>query len=160
MNLREGCLIKIQETFKVCESYFHMSLDRPRIRFDLKGSRAGIAYYHENLIRLNSALLNENADKFIYEIPGHEAAHLIARRVFGLFIQPHGVEWARIMQITGQPPVRCHNFEVKTNKTYICKCENKKHYLSTYRHNQILSGKRNYLCSKCKSSITWEKLVK
>lgn len=156
-ELQNACIVKIQNAYSICESIYSTKFTFPTVQFNLRGRRAGVAYYHYNLIRLNNVLLIENKEAFINDTPGHEAAHLIARQVYGLFISSHGAEWKKVMQVIGQPAIRCHDFEVKTNHIYSCKCD-KKIYLTTYKHNAIQSGKRNYYCKYCKQYIIWDKL--
>jgi SprT protein len=156
-ELQNACIVKIQNAYSICESIYSTKFTFPTVQFNLRGRRAGVAYYHYNLIRLNNVLLIENKEAFIQDTPGHEAAHLIARQVYGMFISSHGAEWKKVMQVIGQPAIRCHDFEVKTNHVYSCKCD-KKIYLSTTKHNAIQSGRRNYFCKVCKQYITWDNL--
>ena len=157
MELQDKCRQQIERAYQICENHFKHSFKRPEVRFDLRGYRAGVAYLNKNLIRLNQTLLQENGDIFINDTPGHEAAHLINRALYGMFVKPHGAEWVRIMGIIGQSASRCHDFQVKTNHVYSCKCE-KKHYLSTTKHNRILSGRSLFRCLTCNTHIKWDKL--
>lgn len=156
-TLQDRCRQEVERAYQICENHFGYSLKRPEIRFDLRGYRAGVAYLNRNLIRLNQALLQENADDFIKDTPAHEAAHLINRALYGMFVKPHGVEWAKIMCIIGKSANRCHDYEVKTDHVYSCKC-NKKHYLSTTKHNRVLSGRSFFRCLDCNTYIKWDKL--
>lgn len=156
-ELQSACIEQIHIAFAKCETIYNVKLQLPIIQFDLRGRRAGVAYYNRNLIRLNNKLLIENQSDFIKQTPGHEAAHLIARQMYGPFIQSHGLEWKRIMLAIGLQPIRCHDFEVKTDHIYSCKCE-KKHYLSTTQHNRIQSANSKYFCKNCRQFITWDKL--
>ena len=156
-ELQDRCKQEIERAYQICENHFGYSFKRPEIRFDLRGCRAGVAYLSKNLIRLNQTLLQENGDDFIKDTPAHEAAHLINRSLYGMFVKPHGIEWAKIMCIIGKPANRCHDFEVKTDHVYSCKC-NKKHYLSTTKHNRILSGRALFRCLNCNTHIKWDKL--
>jgi SprT protein len=156
-ELQNACLVRIQNVYSICESVYNAKFPFPTVEFNLGGRRAGVAYYHHNLIRLNNVLLIQNGQAFIDDTPGHEAAHLISRQVYGMFISSHGAEWKKVMQVIGQSATRCHDFEVKTDHVYSCKCD-KKIYLTTYKHNAIQSGKRNYYCKYCKQYIIWDKL--
>ncbi len=89
---------RIEEVYEIAEKKFEMSLPRPVVTFRVKGRVAGRAYYSRNEIDLNRTLLVQNGDAFISNTPGHEAAHLIARHVFGGNIKPHGVAWQHVMK--------------------------------------------------------------
>ena len=156
-ELQNACLVRIQNVYSICESVYNAKFPFPTVEFNLGGRRAGVAYYHHNLIRLNNVLLIQNGQAFIDDTPGHEAAHLISRQVYGMLISSHGAEWKKVMEVIGQPATRCHDFEVKTDHVYSCKCD-KKIYLTTYKHNAIQSGKRNYYCKYCKQYIIWDKI--
>lgn len=157
-ELHQKTLDRIEAVYRRVEEHYGMNFPRPQISFQLKGRRAGVAYYRENLIKLNRQLLAENGDKFILDTPGHEAAHLVARRLFGGFIKSHGNEWKSIMRIIGQEPTRCHEFEVKTNHVYSCAC-NPSNYISTYYHNRSVKGAIILRCKKCKTKLSWNKLT-
>ncbi len=155
ITLQKACIDRINDVFDTCEQYFNTKFFKPRVVFNLRGNIAGRASYSQNLIKLNAQLLIANGDKFVADTPGHEAAHIVARIMFGCMIRPHGNEWARVMNIINQPANRCHNFEVKTKNVYSCSCPNEKHYLSTRRHNNILKGTHIYRCKNCKQNLVW-----
>jgi predicted SprT family Zn-dependent metalloprotease len=95
---------KAKEKLSVCIPY-------PTVRFDLKGTTAGMAYAGKNLIRFQPLLLRENASDFLEKTTGHEVAHLVARAKFGA-IDPHGKEWKRVMWAFCLPAKRCHNYDL------------------------------------------------
>lgn len=135
-----------------------MNFKQPDVEFDLTGRVAGKAYYSSHQIKLNLQLLIQNKENFIIDTPGHEAAHLIARQVYGWHIRSHGKEWAKVMSLIKQPAIRCHNFEVKTNYLYHCNCVGKQTYLSPCRHHRAISGKARYICKDCRGHFIWQKL--
>lgn len=149
---------RIEEVYEIAEKKFEMSLPRPVVTFRVKGRVAGRAYYSRNEIDLNRTLLVQNGDAFISNTPGHEAAHLIARHVFGGNIKPHGAAWQHVMKQIGQAPSRCHTYEVKTPYLYLCKCE-KGNYLSTRLHNAVQRGTHKVTCTNCNTKTVWEKLA-
>jgi len=157
--LQKACIERINQVFDTCEQYFNRRFFRPKIDFSLRGRTAGRAFHFQNLIKLNAKILVENGDKFIADTPGHEAAHIIARYVFGNCIRPHGNEWAKVMAVINQPATRCHNFEVKTKNVYICNCPERKHYVSTRMHNNVLRGTHNVSCILCSGKLTWINLA-
>lgn len=159
ITLQKACIDRINEVFDTCEQYFNRRFWRPKVEFSLRGRTAGKAYLMQNLIKLNAKILADHGDKFIADTPGHEAAHIIARRVFGVMIRPHGDEWARVMSIINQPANRCHNFLVKTNNVYSCLCPDRKHFVSTRMHNNFLRGTHSLTCRFCSGKLTWINLA-
>ena len=157
-ELQRKAIKRIFDVFMQAESFFGVPFNQPTISFKLKGRRAGYAIPAYNKIVLNNELLHTYGDKFINDTPGHEAAHLIAYEAYGYIIEPHGKEWKQVMiDVCNQQPNRCHSFEIKTNHIYSCKC-NPSFYISTTKHNRIQSGKKNYYCLNCKTTLKWNKL--
>lgn len=156
-ELKAMALKRIEEVYQRLEDGYQTHFFRPKVSFDLKGRRAGVAYYHKNLIRLNQTILLDYREKFIADTPGHEVAHLAARRLHGGLIQSHGPEWQSVMRVIGQPATRCHDFVVKTKNVYSCKCD-EKHYASTRMHNSFLRGEVKLSCRRCKQPLVWEKI--
>lgn len=157
-ELQVKAIERIKEVYAKAESVYGVSFKLPTISFKLKGRRAGYAIPAYNSITLNNDMLNRNGDAFINDTPGHEAAHLIAYDVYGYMIDPHGKEWKKVMvDVCGQEPNRCHNFEVVTRHEYFCNCT-ETIYLSTTKHNRYIKGRTKYYCKKCKVPIKWKKL--
>jgi SprT protein len=149
---------RILETYCAAEKYFGPCFDLPTVTYTLRGRVAGTARYPANTINFNKEILLDNPEAFINRTPAHEVAHLITFKMFGASVQPHGKEWIRVMGILGLPAVRCHSYVVKTKNEYICKCENKIHYLSTIRHNKIQKSKQFWYCKTCEEQLVWKKL--
>ncbi len=112
MNAIERCEQEIIRAYEIARRKMGIVVELPRIKWDLRGTTAGRAYYHENLIRLNPVLLQENTERFVVRTPAHEAAHLIAFRLHGANIAPHGGEWQRVCWAIGIPATRCHSYDV------------------------------------------------
>ena len=146
---------RVEQVYLQLESNYGRKFNRPTILFDVRGRKAGCADYTRNLIRFNKNLLLEYKNDFIQDTPGHEVCHLVARQVYGLFISSHGSEWKSVMRVIGQSASRCHNFIVKTNHIYTCKCQ-QKHYLSTRFHNQVIRGASIAKCKTCNQNLIWE----
>lgn len=159
VDLQQQCRDRIEKVFSRCEEFFGKKFDRPTVEFDLHGSKAGLAYYSLNLIRLNSVLLNENGAEFVQDTPGHEAAHIIARKIYGNYPRHHGKEWKTIMHLIGQEPKLYHQFTVRTKNEYVCGCQNRSHFISTKSHNQILKNFINLKCFQCRKILVWKKLT-
>lgn len=142
------------------EQRFKLSPSNPEILFDLKGRSAGLLVIHRSgqmKIRYNSALLTQYGERFLEQTVPHEVAHLIARRLYGPSIRPHGREWQSIMRYFKVPANRCHSFDTSSSAArsmryfdYHCLC--RQHRLSAIRHNRIISGV-TYLCRACGSSL-------
>ncbi|MCG7874030.1 MAG: SprT-like domain-containing protein [Candidatus Thiodiazotropha lotti] len=142
------------------EQSFKLSPCHPEILFDLKGKSAGLLVIHPSgqmKIRYNSTLLAQYGEKFLEQTVPHEVAHLLARRLYGQSIKPHGSEWRSIMSYFNVPANRCHSFDTSQSAArsmryfdYHCLC--RQHKLSAIRHNRIISGV-TYLCQTCGSSL-------
>lgn len=157
-ELQGKAIKRIYAVYEKAESIHGECFKLPSISFKLKGCRAGYVIPAYDKLVLNNDMLHTYGEKFINDTPGHEAAHLIAYQLYGYGIEPHGKEWKKVMiEICEQQPHRCHNFKVKTNNVYSCKCSSEIH-ISTTKHNLILSGKKKYFCTKCNSIIQWNKL--
>lgn len=156
-ELQEKAIERIEEVFANAHKMYGMDFVLPTITFKLKGSRGGYAMAFKNIIAINNQMLHQNGDSFIKNVPGHEAAHIITRKIYPFAVDSHGVEWASVMRnVCHQEPKRCHNFAVVTKNEYFCKCTDTI-YVSTIRHNRMLKG-TNYQCKKCKSKVFWKKL--
>jgi len=149
---------EILKTYLTAEKYFGACFDLPVVTYTLRGRTAGVARHSINTINFNKQILLDNPSDFIKRTPAHEAAHLIAFKMFGVFIMPHGKEWRRVMVMLGLSPVRCHSYVVKTGHEYICKCKDKIYNLSTVRHNKIQKSKQFWYCKLCGEQLVWKKL--
>ena len=134
----------------------HYRVDLPHIvlRTDLHGTAAGRAYPASFTVRINPVLLTENPAAFLREVIAHEVAHLVAFRVFGDRIRPHGREWSDVMRFFGAEPRRCHEFDiaraaVRKQRRYPYRCGCREHALSTTRHNRVRRGEQSYRCRHC-----------
>jgi SprT protein len=144
------------------EHKFNLNPKNPEILFDLQGKAAGLLVIHSSgnmKIRYNSGLLKRYGKKFIEQTVPHEVAHLIARRVYGRSIKPHGKEWQAIMSYFNVPAERCHNYDTsdthaRTMRYFEYHCECRSHRLSAIRHNRVLSGV-TYLCRACGTSLVF-----
>ena len=109
------------------------------------------------VLRYNPVLLRENPRRFIQQTVAHEVAHLVARRIHGSRIRPHGREWQAVMREFGVEPRRCHDFDTTRSTLrrlrrfrYHCDCS--EHQITTIRHNRVLAGQR-YLCRRCGEAL-------
>jgi SprT protein len=156
-ELQEKAIERIREVFAKAHKMYDMDFVLPTITFKLKGRRGGYAMAYKNFIAINNEMLHRNGEAFIKDVPGHEAAHIIARKIYPFATDSHGVEWANVMRnVAYQEPKRCHDFAVVTKNEYFCKCTDTI-YVSTIVHNRILKG-ASYSCKKCRSKVMWKKL--
>ena len=110
---------KIREVFDIAEKEYKRKFEMPDIRYDIKNTDGGTATFQQWLIRLNLILMVENEEKFLNTTVPHEAAHLIARRVYhnklaaeGKKMRPHGIEWKEVMKL--------FDISAKVNHSYDC----------------------------------------
>ncbi|NLW05030.1 MAG: SprT family zinc-dependent metalloprotease [Pseudomonadaceae bacterium] len=148
---------KVLSCYALAEQYYLKSFSRPELLINLRGRSAGIAELQNNRLRFNAVLLQENEVAFLAEVVPHEIAHLLAWKIYGRNIRPHGNEWQQIMQqVFELSPSRTHRFDVqrsaKMGYFYGCACVDKKHALTIRRHNRIMNG-QGYICLLCKSHL-------
>ncbi|MBI3777486.1 MAG: SprT-like domain-containing protein [Gammaproteobacteria bacterium] len=154
LEIRLGAAVEF--CFRRAEIHFRRRFERAQLTFNLRGMAAAVAYPAKNLIRVNRDLLERNVEDFLLNTIPHEVSHLIAYRVHGRGIAPHGVEWAAIMrEVYGCEPLRCHDYDVRPGLTaayrYRCGCD-AGHMLSTRRHNSARRGRR-YFCRRCRQPL-------
>lgn len=153
---------RVLDCYATAEHYYLKSFQRPEVLINLRGRSAGVAELQNNRLRFNAVLLKENETAFLAEVVPHEVAHLLAWKLFGRGIRPHGKEWQQIMQQVFQLPAsRTHNFDVKRaakmGYLYTCACEAREHALTLKKHNWIVGGRR-YICLSCKSHLQFLKV--
>jgi SprT protein len=144
--------------------HFRATMPRTMIRFDLRGKSAGqfrSLNGRDFEIRYNSVLLARHGQDFLDRTVPHEAAHLVALRIYGPGIPPHGAEWQAIMRLFGAEPERCHNYDTdglqaRHLRRYHYRCGCRSHQLTSIRHNRILRG-QTYLCRRCGEALQWSR---
>lgn len=140
--------------------HFACDMPRPQVRFDLRGQTAGQALIGRDgraRIRYNDQLLRENGQAFLDRTVPHEVAHIVAHRLHGPRIRPHGAEWKAIMALFGADTARCHAYDTSRSTArrvqrhaYRCSC--REHQLSSIRHNRARRG-QGYLCRHCGETL-------
>ncbi|TCP93316.1 SprT protein [Cricetibacter osteomyelitidis] len=151
-------LRRLTHCLQLAEQHFCRKFSMPEICYDLRGTKAGVAYLQKNLIKLNRTLLQENPNEFIHQTVPHELAHLIVYQVFGR-VKPHGQEWQAVMtKIFNLPADTCHQFDVESvqGQTFSYRCQCQIHQLSIRRHNKIQRESAVYFCRKCKAPLKYE----
>ncbi len=150
---------RVEACYQQAEAFFKQRFERPQVSFRLRGQKAGVAHLQENLLRFNPQLYRENSEHFLRQTVAHEVAHLIAHRVFGPHIQPHGAEWRLIMQgVYELPPERCHSYAItrrqRTLYLYRCACTERDFPFTARRHALVRKGRR-YLCRSCRTTLVF-----
>lgn len=150
---------------KLFEAVHGVHILCPRLAFDLRGRSAGLAIFQPrkrrrepDLIRLNYQLLQEHPREMIEETIPHELAHIVANRLFGSRIKPHGNEWRGVMQAFGKSPDVQHSMAVEPSRRlrrfqYHCGCPTGVQ-LTSIRHKRVRRGAA-YLCRKCGQRLRW-----
>jgi len=114
LSLEAQLQATVEQCFRRAEAYLHHPFDRPRVLLNLRGMTAALADCTRNVLRFNRALYEHNTPDFLRVTVPHEVSHLIAYRLHGRHIPPHGAEWARIMgEIFGLEPQRCHDYDIR-----------------------------------------------
>lgn len=131
----------------------------PNIEYTLRGTTAGTAHSGKWEININPVLLIENIEDMLDQTIPHEVAHLIADRVYGHTIKPHGKEWKSVMVALGKRPDRCHSYDVanarvrqKSRYRYTCKCDQGVHCGPTV-HNRVQNNRSEHRCKRCKTLL-------
>ncbi len=124
-DLQRECIAIVKHYCDKANEKLGIKLPYPLVKFDIKGTTAGTAQYNprnpeKSIIRFSPVLLRENANHFLESTTGHEVAHLVARAKYG-HIDPHGVEWQRVMWAFSLPATRCHNYDTSNVTTRVGK---------------------------------------
>ena len=83
---------------------------KPHVKYDLKGKCGGQAIW-PNIIRVNLPLLVNNEEDYLKNTIGHEYAHLLTDKLYGLGkTKDHGIEWKEVMWSFDLEAQRCHNY--------------------------------------------------
>lgn len=116
-----------------------------------KINSVGYADFTKSSIQINNQLTEKNP-KLLYEVYGHELAHLLSTFLFKKNVQ-HGKEWVELMEAMGLPPRESLSITLQEKKsmnvlTVKCKCfTNNLHKINKSQfHNGLY-------CKKCHSSL-------
>ena len=143
------------------QKYPTLLMQDPQVLFFSNRRAAGSANWMQNYVKFNTILAEENKEEFDNTVI-HEVAHLVAPRVHGIFIKPHGEEFKSVMAVLGGRPNRTHNYSTENVKSrtrvvkrefeYGCGCAGKVFKLTSIQHNRILQG-NTYSCKACRKQI-------
>ena len=151
----------VEQCFLRAEAHFKQRFARPVISLQLSGKNAGMAHITQNKLRFNEGIYRLQPEGFVAQTVPHEVAHLVAYRVFGLGIKPHGSEWLYVMRQVFQQPANCtHTFILpsssKPKKRYLYQCAcatNAQHLLTGQRHALITQKNYRYFCRRCRAEL-------
>jgi SprT protein len=149
---------KLDETIALIEDCYpdKPKLNRPTIKYDLKGRTAGQACGGRT-IRLNIDLINDPRyyEDMISQTLPHEMTHIACHQYWPKERVAHGYRWQVMMLRIGLNPDRCHQYEVKKARkhlkphAYDCGCGRGPIMVSNIIHTRIQTGERSYRCNRC-----------
>lgn len=150
---------RVEACYQQAETFFKQRFIRPQVSFKLRGQKAGVAHLNQNLLRFNPQLYQNNREHFLKQTVPHEVAHLVAHRLFGGHIRPHGEEWQLIMRgVYELTPDRCHTYEITRRQVsrfiYKCDCVERDFPFSAQRHALVKKGRR-YVCRGCRGTLVF-----
>ncbi len=134
-------------------------IPRVEVTFKLRGHAAGEADPASGTTNYNAELLERYGDEFIRSIVPHEVAHVVAERIGGRGVRPHGREWRSVMEYFGAEPSVSHGFETKAARRltlypYRCRCGTI-HRLSKRSHRRFRRGSVTYTCTACRAPLVF-----
>jgi SprT protein len=158
----------VNEALSLLEDIYDITVKRPEIVYDLKGTTAGRArgYRDENgnkqyAIRVNNDLLyGTHKDEMLQQTIPHEAAHIFVYQAWP-GSKGHGREWQAVMHQLGLEPTRCHQYETTKARNrermprpyiYVCACDGVEHKMTQITHNRMLDGTK-YTCRRCGETL-------
>jgi SprT protein len=163
-DIKQGAKKSLRDWYRMSCARFGPRIGLPSISFDLRGaSTVAQAWVGENHIQLNAGALVADEARFSAEVIPHELAHLLAYRIYGAEIAPHGDEWQKIMGALGVEANVTYDVEYETDSSgpYIYACHCGKHGISARRHNILWRSKGTKVleCQKCGEVLRFKEIV-
>lgn len=154
---KEQCQIWKKEFYDIANKHFRRIFSPAIMTFDLVSEvNSAIAYLKMNRIKLNQHLWKCGGKKQVFDTVGHEVAHQIVYRHYGL-VEYHGSEWKDTMVIFGLPPIMSYyiDFPPTPTSTYkeVWYCPCRPHKFTKSKIEKIKSGKYIYVCKLCGGEI-------
>jgi SprT protein len=148
---------KMLETYILAQKVYGRNFDLAKLSFDIDSKRiAGLAFYYQNLIKINPKFLIEFPDQVVNRTVGHEIAHLLTHQLYPYAKQSHGPEWKSVARNLNVPDTRCHSMtlveNLKNGFVYHCPKCLKEFILSPLIHRRVMAGQRRFH-RVCKSAI-------
>lgn len=162
-HLRQQVLDRT-EYFIVCaEDVLERPFDRIPVRFDLRGTTAGMfrAHGRQREIRYNPWIFAKYWEVNLEGTVPHEVAHYVVHEVYGYGgVKPHGDEWRALMHYFDADPEVTFKLDLKDipqrrQRTHPYRCDCRDHDVSTTRHNRMLKGQGTYLCRYCSGRLVY-----
>ncbi|MAD58474.1 MAG: metallopeptidase (SprT family) [Porticoccus sp.] len=168
-NKQQDVINHTNHYIEIGSQLFNIKFDLIPILFDLSGRCAGMYKWKtspvdekENLgvIRYNPWIFAKYYEEnFIKTVP-HEAAHYLARMIYGDKLRPHGLEWKVIMRYFGADTAVSADFDmngipIRKSRKYKYYCNCMTYQLGIRRHNRYLNNETNYYCNICRSKLNF-----
>lgn len=154
VEIRHAVSARVDALLGIARSEFNIELPAPKIKYALRNTTAGTADFNKWAVDFNPIFLNDNREEYIESTVGHEVAHLVAMKQYGLKMYPHGREWQRVMSVFGLKPQINHMYDCSkilvTNKW---KCSCGVHDVTARQHKNLLNGAGLYHCQACRAAI-------
>jgi SprT protein len=146
-ELQKLAVQAVENAFIAAEKQYGRPLKRVPVTFSNRMTKtSGVAYYGRE-IRLSNKLLELNGQAFIKEVPGHEAAHIIAEELYKREGEGHGARWKQVMCVVGVAANRTHNLQVVETLVEMfnyTNAEGIKKQLTPRKHKSLQSGRFEY----------------
>lgn len=179
-NIKARVKAKLEESIATAEAHFGTTFQMPSIRYDKRGTTAGVATCNRNEVNFNATLLMENVEDFLGRTVPHEMAHLIDYKLHPENFQStvrvtrggrykrtkrdiHGATWKNIMRVLGAPTSRCHSYDTTNSKVkkaprakhdYTCNQCGKHMHLGPQRHRKQQAGLSSFTLKVCRGHRT------
>lgn len=130
----------------------------PTVEYSNMISYAAIANVKLNRIKISILYLREQENETLNDTIPHEIAHIVADKLYGKNIKPHGKEWYNIAVMLGSSgKVTCERLQIITprsrrNFQLFCGCKVGP-LVSRILVERIKSGDE-YLCPTCRETVT------
>jgi len=144
LELQQRINNKIAACLQVANQKFNRTFPMPKVAYDCRGLKAGVAKLQLYSVHFNPIFLNENVEEMIENTVPHELAHLIDWEVYqkhqqyyGRRMSAHGHTWKSIMRLFGATPTRCHSYNTSNAQERV---KNKFHYKCSACGHDIFMG--------------------
>lgn len=154
---------RTEQFIQSAEEVLERAFDRIPVRFDLKGTTAGMfrAHGRDREIRYNPWIFAKHWEINLEGTVPHEVAHFVVHEVYGPDrVKPHGEEWQALMHYFGADPEVTFRLDLsgvpqRRQRTHPYRCDCREHQVSTTRHNRMLRGSGLYLCRYCSGRLVY-----
>ena len=162
-HLRQQVLDRTEHFIVCAEEVLERPFDRIPVRFDLRGTTAGMfrAHGRQREIRFNPWIFAKYWEVNLGGTVPHEVAHYVVHEVYGFGrVKPHGDEWRALMHYFDADPEVTFKLDLadipqRRQRTHPYRCGCRDHDVSTTRHNRMLKGQGTYLCRYCSERLVY-----